>query len=121
MEMPWDGPNDGCQPRTHMEMPWDGPNDGCQPRTHMECPGTDPTTVASREGGGSTRRGAAPLRALWGGYTAKSDPTFMARPMSPLILSLPDMNAIWPDSFLASTMSSQSCEDMVSVRFGFVP
>src|SRR4030095_13644363 len=52
-----------------------------------------------------------------GAYTEKRDPTFMARPMSPLSLSLPDMNAIWPES-LPPIMSSQSWDDMLRVRFG---
>src|SRR6266540_3446511 len=42
-------------------------------------------------------------------------PSFMASPMSPLSLSLPDMNAIWPLS-LPPIMSSQSGEAIVMVR-----
>jgi len=47
----------------------------------------------------------------------KREGSFMASPMSPFSFSLPDMKAIWPESFPAS-MSSQSCPVMVSVRVG---
>ena len=40
-------------------------------------------------------------------HMANIEPSFMARPMSPLSLSLPDMKSIWPDC-LPLVMSSQS-------------
>src|SRR5215470_12468108 len=46
------------------------------------------------------------------------EPSFIARPMSPLTLSLPDMNSICPDC-LPDSMSSQSCAPIDSVRLGF--
>src|SRR5206468_4563684 len=55
-----------------------------------------------------------------GDYIWNIEPSFMARPMSPLTFSLPDMNSIWPDC-LPESMSSQSCDAICSVRFGLVP
>src|SRR5213078_3522728 len=47
------------------------------------------------------------------------EPSFIARPMSPLTFSLPDMNSICPDC-LPDSMSSQSWAAIDSVRFGLV-
>src|SRR5437660_295090 len=45
-------------------------------------------------------------------------PSFIARPMSPLSFSFPDMKSIWPEA-LPESMSSQSGPDICSVRLGF--
>jgi hypothetical protein len=42
-----------------------------------------------------------------GRYIENIEPSFIARPMSPLTFSLPDMKSIWPDC-LPESMSSQS-------------
>src|SRR5262245_37194531 len=55
------------------------------------------------------------LRYIW-----NIEASFMARPMSPLTFSLPDMKSICPDC-LPESMSSQSCDEIWSVRFGLVP
>src|SRR5262245_13543356 len=51
-------------------------------------------------------------------YTENMEPSFMARPMSPLTLSLPDMKSTWPDCFPES-MSSQSWAAICTVKCGF--
>src|SRR5262249_92519 len=53
-------------------------------------------------------------------YIWNIEPSFIARPISPLTLSLPDMKSIWPDC-LPESMSSQSWAEICKVRFGFVP
>ena len=57
------------------------------------------TTSANR----SWAIGVLPIRR----HIANMEPSFMASPMSPLTLSLPDMKSIWPDC-LPEIMSSQS-------------
>src|SRR5206468_9420827 len=54
-----------------------------------------------------------------GAHIENIEPSFIARPMSPLTLSLPDMNSICPDC-LPESMSSQSCAAIESVRLGLV-
>src|SRR6267142_2580718 len=54
-----------------------------------------------------------------GAHIENIEPSFIARPMSPLTFSLPDMNSICPDCLLES-MSSQSWAAIDSVRFGVV-
>src|SRR5262245_1251958 len=54
-----------------------------------------------------------------GAHIENIEPSFIARPMSPLTLSFPDMNNICPDC-LPDSMSSQSCAAIESVRLGFV-
>src|SRR5207245_976207 len=54
-----------------------------------------------------------------GTHIENIEPSFMARPMSPLTFSLPDMNSICPDC-LPESMSSQSWAAIWSVRFGLV-
>ena len=46
--------------------------------------------------------GGGPAYPVW-----KSEPSFIARPMSPLSFSFPDMKSIWPEA-LPESMSSQS-------------
>src|ERR1700739_1526862 len=53
-----------------------------------------------------------------GAHIENIEPSFIARPMSPLTLSLPDMNSICPDC-LPDSMSSHSCAAIDSVRLGF--
>src|SRR5262245_10185210 len=53
-------------------------------------------------------------------YIWNIEPSFIASPMSPLTLSLPDMKSIWPDC-LPESMSSQSWAEICKVKCGFVP
>ena len=55
---------------------------------------------------------SVPLSYIW-----NMEPSFMANPISPLILSFPDMNSICPFCF-PDSMSSQSWAPICRVRFG---